>query len=365
MAIVHDWFQGFHGSERVVETMLTDCFPGAARVDIYTFSADRTVIPVHLGQAIVRDSRLSRLPILRQRGHDPGYWRYLLPYMPLYFEHLDLDSYDLVVTSSHACALGARGRDAVNICYCHTPMRYLWRADFDRRNAGLGARALDAFAPWLRRCDLRAASRVEHFVANSVAVAERIRQTYGRDAVVIHPPVDVDRLDHGRPKDRDHFVWVGRFIPYKQPELVLEAFRGLDLRLTMVGVGPLAASLRAQASANVEICDWIDRDTLCDLFARAGGFVHVAEEDFGIATVEALASGTPVIARARGGSLDTIEPGVDGVLIEEPSVESVRAAVHELRATSWDAGALAARARRFSRDRFVSAFGEHVREQWR
>jgi len=323
------------------------------------------VIPDHLGAAVVRDSRLSRLPIVRQRGHDPGYWRYLLPYMPLYFEHLDLDAYDLVVNSSHACALAARGRGAVNVCYCYTPMRYLWQSDFDRRKSGATAKAMDAFAPWLRRRDLRAASRVEHFVAISGTVAERIRRIYGREAAVIHPPVDVDRFDCTQPKDRDHFVWVGRFVPYKQPQLVLEAFRGLDQRLTMVGVGPLADDLRAQASPNVEILDWIDRDALRDLYARAGGFVHIAEEDFGIATVEALASGTPVVARARGGSLDTVEPGVDGLLIDEPSVGSVREAVRELRDATWDAALLATRARRFARERFVGAVGEYVRGLWR
>ncbi len=365
VAIVHDWFQGYHGSERVVETLLSQCFPGAERIDIYTFSVARTLLPDHLASAIVRDSRLSRLPVLRQVGHKPGYWRYLLPYMPLYFEHLNLDDYDIVVSSSHACALAAHGRRAINVCYCYTPMRYLWLADLDRRKEGPAGSAIDAFAPWLRARDLRAARRVEDFVAISTAVAERIRRVYGRDAQVIHPPVDVDEFKTTVQKDRDHFLWVGRFVPYKEPEVVLEAFRGLDLRLTMVGGGPLAGKLRAAAGANVEIRDWTARDQLRDLFAHAGGFVHVGEEDFGIATVEALAAGTPVIARASGGSLDTVQPGLDGVLVDEPDVGSIRRAVQQVREESWDPAGLAGRARRFSRERFVAEIGAYLRGRLR
>ena len=363
VAIVHDWFQGYHGSERVVETLLSDCFSGAECVDIYTFSAARSLLPDHLAAAIVRDSRLSRLPGVRQHGHEPGYWRYLLPYMPVYFEHLDLDGYHLVVSSSHACSLAAHGRNAINVCYCYTPMRYLWLADVDRRQSRFGGIAIDAFAPWLRRRDLRAAGRVEEFIAISTAVAARIGRVYGREARVIHPPVEVGQFDATAPKDRDHWLWVGRFVSYKQPELVLEAFRGLDLRLTMVGGGPLAERLRSSASPNVEIRDWTARDELRDLFARAGGFIHVGEEDFGIATVEALAAGTPVVARACGGALDTVEPGIDGLLIDAPDVGSIRRAVQQVRAESWDPGSLADRAQRFSRERFVSEIGEYLRSR--
>ena len=362
---MHDWFQGYHGSERVVEALLSDCFPGADTVDLYAFSAERSLLPDHLANAIVRDSRLARAPVIRQRGHEPGYWRYLLPYMPRYFEHLALDSYDLVVSSSHSCALAAHGANAVNVCYCHTPMRYLWRSDADTRSSGASAAVMTALSPWLKRRDVRSAARVEHFAANSRAVAQRIRTVYGREATVIHPPVDVDQLDHTRPKDRDHFLWVGRFVSYKQPELVLEAFRGLDLRLTMVGVGPLAATLRASASPNVEILDWVDRDDLVELYARAGGFVHIGEEDFGIATVEALGSGTPVVACAAGGALDTVRPGVDGLLVDDLSVESVRRAVLEMRESSWDAGELAARAARFGRARFADELRGFIEEVWR
>jgi glycosyltransferase involved in cell wall biosynthesis len=349
----------------VVEALLSDCFGGAERIDIYTFSAARSLLPEHLSAAIVQDSRLSRLPLIRQRDHEPGYWRYLLPYMPLYFERLPLDGYDLVVSSSHACALAARGGRALNLCYCYTPMRYLWLADLDRRKSGLTGGVMDAFAPWLRRRDRRAAAHVEHFVAISSAVAERIERVYGRRARVIHPPVDVDQFDHAAAKDRDHFLWVGRFVAYKQPELVLDAFRGLDCRLTMVGGGPLADRLRELAPPNVEIHDWLERDRLRELFNGAGGLIHIGEEDFGITVVEALAAGAPVIVRAAGGALDTVENGTDGYLLQEPSAESIRDAVERVRARDWNPAELANRARRFSREQFVSELQSHVRELWR
>lgn len=355
-AIVHDWFQGFHGSERVVEAMRTGLFSPASAPDVLTFHAAHSLLPPGLSAAIVRESRLAALPGVRQRGHDPGRWRYLLPYMPHFFEHLDLAPYDTVISSSHACAVDVRPRpDALHLCYCHTPMRYAWTPDNERDRAG-GAKgvALRAMSRRMRRIDLRASQRPDAYIANSRAVRDRIARFYGREATVVHPPVDVGDFDPTRDKEPGRFLWVHRLVAYKRPELVMEAFRGLPYTLTMVGVGPLERRLRASLPPNVELRGWASRAELSDLYNRASGFVHVGDEDFGITMVEALAAGTPVVALNRGGARDIVRHGRDGLLVEQAEIGAVRDAVAAVASTNWDRHQLAKRAGEFSRERFLA-----------
>jgi glycosyltransferase involved in cell wall biosynthesis len=354
-AIVHDWFQGYHGSERTVEAMRSELFAPGAAPDVLTFHAAHELLPPELSAAIVRESRLAALPGLRQRGHDPGHWRDLLPLMPRYFRSLDLSPYDLVISSSHACAaMVLPPPGALHVVYCHTPMRYAWSPDTDRRRlAGPRRAALGLLARRLRRLDREAARRPDFYVANSEAVRSRIARFYGRDAVVVHPPVDVDELAPGREKDSDLFLWVHRLVPYKNPLLVAEAFRGLPQQLVMVGVGPLEDELRRRLPANVTLRGWLPREELRELFERSAGFVHAAEEDFGISMVEALAAGTPVVGLARGGALDIVRDGRDGILVGDATADEIRRAVAGVADRDWDRGALAARAAEFSRGRFV------------
>lgn len=354
-AIVHDWFQGMHGSERVVETIQSGLFQGGREPDILTFAAARGVLPPELAHRIVRESRLSTLPGIRQSGHEAGRWRYLLPYMPHYFASLDLSQYDVVIASSHACAINVRPRsDALFVCYSHTPMRYAWLPETDTGPVGaLGALGLRLFRGHLRRTDLAASRRPAGFAANSTAVRERIHRFYGRDAEVIHPPVDVSEFDSTTEKEPGHFLWAHRLVPYKEPELVLEAFRDLPYRLTMVGVGPLEGRLRERLPQNVELRSWVSRRELAELFGRASGFVHVGEEDFGITMVEALAAGAPVVALDAGGAKDIVRPGVDGVLIEQAGLRELQAGIREVARGSWDRQELRGRALEFSSERFL------------
>lgn len=363
-AIAHDWFQGMHGSERVVEALRSGLFGPGREPDIVTFAAARDVIPPELAGRIVRESRLATLPGLRQEGRDAGRWRYLLPYMPRYFASLDLTPYDVVIASSHACALNVRPRpDALFVCYSHTPMRYAWLPETDPGGTGAVARlGLRVFRGQLRRTDLAASRRPDAFAANSTTVRDRIRRFYGRDATVIHPPVAVDEFDATAAKEEGHFLWIQRLVAYKRPELVAEAFRGLPYRLTMVGVGPLEQRLRASLPPNVELRGWISREQLRGLFARASGFVHVAEEDFGISMVEALAAGMPVVALGAGGAQDIVRPGVDGVLIEQAELEPLRAAIRRVAETTWEPAALRARALEFSAGRFLERMREWLDE---
>jgi glycosyltransferase involved in cell wall biosynthesis len=284
--------------------------------------------------------------------------------MPYYFEHLDVSDYDLVVSSSHACAAGVKTRpETLHVCYCHTPMRYVWLAAERDRVRGVKGAALRALRGRLRNWDRRASQRPDVYLANSTAVAERIRTLYGREATIVPPPVAVEDFPRDVERDPTRFLWVHRLVPYKRPLEVAEAFRGLpDLRLTMVGVGPLEANLRASLPANVELLGWLPRKRLSELFAVCGGFVHVGEEDFGISMVEALAAGTPVLGVNRGGARDIVRPGEDGMLIEDGSdPEQIRAGVRALSEGPWDADALRRSAERFSEERFRERLAEVLR----
>jgi len=362
-AVVHDWFQGFHGSERTVAAMF-DVF--AHDPDVLTFHAAHELLPDRLAAAIVKESRLGRLPGVRQRGHDPGRWRWLLPYMPRYFEHLDLSGYELVVSSSHACAAGVKtSPETLHACYCHTPMRYVWMPEAERnRLGGVKGAALRALRGRLREWDRRASERPDLYIANSTAVADRIERFYGREAVIVPPPVAVDDFPRDVPRDPTSFLWVHRLVSYKRPLEVAEAFRELpDLRLTMVGLGPLEAELRAQLPPNVELLGWVERERLAELFAGAGGFIHVGEEDFGISMVEALAAGAPVLGADVGGARDIVRPDLDGVLISDPGDPTqIRAGVRALAERTWDADDLRRSAERFSEERFRTRLAQTLRE---
>jgi len=364
VAIVHDWFQGYHGAERVVGVLADDVLAEAGRVDVFTFHAERGLLPPRLAARIVRESRPSRLPGLRQVGHDPGRWRYLLPYMPRYFSSLDLSGYDLVLVSSHSCAINASPpSDTPCVCYCHTPMRYAWLTDTERgRLDGVRGRVLGALSGWLRRQDRAAAQRPDRLVANSTAVRDRIHRFYDRDAGVVHPPVEVEELRADPAAEREAFLWVGRLVPYKQPLLVAEAFRGLSQKLTMVGIGPLEDELRARLPENVELRGWTSREELEQLYGEAAGFLHVGEEDFGITMVEALAAGAPVIAQNAGGARDIVRDGIDGFLLDDPEIGSLREAIERVAATEWNRQQLAERAAEFSRPHFVAAMRELLTE---
>ncbi len=369
VAVVHDWFQGYHGSERVVEVLADDVLAEAGRVDVLTFHAARELLPERLAARIVGESRLAGLPGLRQVGHDPGRWRYLLPYMPRYFRSLDLDAYSLVVISSHACAMNAAlaaPMDTPCLCYCHTPMRYAWLGETEReRLSGARAAALRLLSGRLRRRDRAAAQRPERLVANSNAVRDRVRRFYGREAEVVHPPVELADLRPAPSGERESFLWVGRLVPYKRPLLVAEAFRGLPQRLTMVGIGPQEAELRERLPFNVELHGWVSREELARLYGEARGFLHVGEEDFGMTMVEALAGGAPVIALNAGGARDIVRDGIDGVLISEPTVATLRASVEQVATQEWDRKRLAERATEFSRNRFVTRMRELLAETMR
>lgn len=342
IAVAHDWMVTYAGSERVVEQILR-AYPDA---ELLTALIDPGPLPAILRTA--RPSLLQHVPAAT-RHHE-----WLLPLMPLAWALREpVGDVDAVVSSSHACAKAVRFRPGIpHLCYCHTPMRYAWDFELERRRFPVALRpAAQLSMAWFRRWDRSAAERVDVFVANSTAVAERIARCYGRTAEVIHPPVRTDVFTPGGERT-DTFLYVGRLVGYKRPDLVVEAFSGLEQRLLVVGDGQLAGRLRAGAPENVTFLGNVSGEALVDLYRSARALVFPAEEDFGIAMAEAQACGTPVIALNRGGARDIVEPGVTGWLLPSADVETVREAVRLASREELDPVEIRRRAERFSASRF-------------
>lgn len=328
-----------------------------SRADLYALTLNASA-GFDFGGRRVRTTFLDRLPPLRGR-------RMLqLPLMPLAWRYASRRTYDVVVTSSHACAKGFRpARDALHLCYCYTPMRYVWLSSVDirRRRSAVGALAERAFRSW----DLASVGWVEEFAAISTAVQARIQDLYGRRSQVIHPPVDTVHFTPGHfaPGDAGYVLAVSRMVPYKRLDLAIRACHRIGHPLIVAGSGPAEAELRALATrlgADVRFVIRPDDAELRDLYRGADVLVFPAEEDFGIVPVEAQACGTPVVAFGRGGALDTVRPGVTGVLVGEQDEASLAAGIETALAAHFSPVECRRNAERFSRARFDEAFGNWV-----
>lgn len=322
VAIVHYWFVAMRGGERVVERLLR-LFPNA---DLFTNVYDPDSMSATLKMAQVKAGFVNRLPFARR------FYQYYLPLMPMALEGLDLSEYDLVISSESGPAKGVITRpDAMHLCYCHSPMRYLWDHYHQyRAEASFLARgAMPLMYHRLRQWDVTSSARVDHFVANSHFIQQRIRKVWRRDSDVIHPPVETSLFHQSNELD-DSYLWVGQMVPYKRPDLAVEAFNANRLPLTMVGSGSMLKKLQAMAKPNIRFIDRLDFASLKDAYARCKALVMTAEEDFGITPVEAMASGRPVVAFGRGGVRDSIVPGVTGLFFDRQTPESLIEAVDRM-----------------------------------
>lgn len=355
-AIVHEWLTVPGGSEKVVLALL-DLLPGA---ELYTSVYDPAPWPAAITDRPVHASFLNRVPGARR--HYPK----LLPLMNAAFESFDLSGHDVVVSSSHSCAKNVvTGPETLHVSYCHTPMRHAWEPRFLAGEAlGPVARAgAAALGGRLRRQDLAGAVRPDVFVANSSHVARRIRKYYRRDAVVIHPPVDVARGLASPRRPDDYYLVFGRLVPYKRADLAVAACARLGRRVKVAGDGRALDAVRAAAGghASVELLGAVDDAELARLFAGARALIFAGEEDFGIVPVEAQAAGVPVIAYGTGGVRDSVVDGETGVFFGEQTVESCANGILAFEALEA-AGAFAeasvrANAERFGPERFAREMG--------
>jgi glycosyltransferase involved in cell wall biosynthesis len=355
VALVHDWLTGMRGGERCLE-VFCELFPDA---DLFTLlHVPGSVSPVIERHRIIT-SFVQRLPQAAER------YRFYLPLFPAALRAFDFSGYDLVLSASHAVAKAARQRaGATHVCYCFTPMRYVWDLydDYFGARAPLAARVvMPPLAAALRRWDRRTSARPDRVVAISRFVAERIRRVWRRDADVIYPPVDVARYAIADDGPREYYLVVAALVPYKRVDLAVAAATRMNRRLLVVGAGPEARRLAAVAGPTVELLGWRSDAEIAELYARCRAVLFPAMEDFGIVPLEAMAAGRPVVAYGVGGATETVI-GLDGtgdapptgVFFPEQTVESLVGAMTTLERNEqrFEPKALRARAEAFDRPLF-------------
>ncbi len=350
VAIIHYWLFHMRGGEKVVES-LCRMFPQA---DIFTHCYDPAGVSATIRAHTVTTTFISRLPLARSQ-----YKKYL-PLMPYALEGLDLSSYDLILSSESGPAKGIiPPPSAVHVCYCHSPMRYLWdQYHLYRRGAGFMTRAImPVLAHGLRKWDAVNSMRVDEFVANSRHVARRIGKYYRREAAVVAPPVDVSAFapcDGG--EIGDYYLCAGELVAYKRVDLAVDAFTRSGRKLVVIGDGEEGPRLRKRAGPNIQFLGKVPFDTLKHHFARCRALVFPGEEDFGIIPVEVMASGRPIIAYGRGGILDTVIDGHTGLLFDEQTVDGLIDAIERFEdeiERHLDPYGLVAHAGQFSEGAFV------------
>jgi len=362
VAIVHHWFVSQGGGERVAEA-LAQMYPSA---DLFALVADPEKIPQSLRDRSLRTSILDRIPFANR------IYRQLLPLYPLAVEQIDLSAYDLILTSDSGPMKGTIvSPPAVHICYCHSPMRYLWDQyhEYCRSMGRISRAAFSLSAHYVRRWDQRAAQQVTEFAANSCYVASRISRYYGRESTVIYPPVDISS---GYIVDApgDAYLTVGRLVPYKRIDLLIQACNLLGRELRIIGTGPEEVRLRAQAGKTVRFLGNVDDATLWEEYAHCRAFLFAADEDFGMAVVEAQACGRPVIALGKGGALETIgsldhsapSPQDTGVLFYQQTAMAVADAIVRFEASEYcfQPSTIRERASQFSVEAFSRSFRDLV-----
>ncbi len=353
IAVVHDYFTQMGGAERVAEE-LARMLPSAS---VYTTVAMPELLPPGLSSRRVETSWMQHLPSIKR------YYRIYFLLYPFAVRSLDLSPYDLVVSSSSGYAKGVRtSRDAIHVCYCHTPMRWAWSfASYSAQETASIARRLllPPMMRALRKWDERASHYPDHFVANSKTVAARILRAYGRTAEVIHPPIDVNRF-RPSPEQEDYYLVLARLISYKRIDLAIEACSRLGRRLLIIGDGPDRDRLMAKAGPTVQFLSRLSDAEVEHYAARCRALLFPGEEDFGMAPLELAAAGRPTIAFRAGGAVETILDGVTGIFFDRQEAGDLAEAIVRFERHEWSAKLLRSHAEGFSAEVFQARFRQFL-----
>jgi glycosyltransferase involved in cell wall biosynthesis len=350
IALVHDYFTQLGGAEKVAEEL----FLMLPTAKVFATVALPDCLPRGLTGISITTSWMQRLPLMKR-----FYRLYFLLY-PMAVSSLDLSGYDLVVSSSSGYVKGITvPADAIHVCYCHTPMRWVWNFDSysAREDMHASLRALtQALISWLRRWDHGASRQPDHYIANSRVVAERIRKAYGREAEIIYPPIDVERFAHCEPGDDGYYLVLSRMVSYKRLDLAIEACTRLNRPLVVIGSGPHLSSLTAGAGSNVKFVGRVSDAEVERYATRCRALIFPGEEDFGIAPLEVAAAGRPCIAYRAGGAIETVIDGVTGCFFDEQTPESLMKSIEHFETREWSSEELRSQARRFSVKVFEERF---------
>ena len=357
VALVHDWLTGMRGGEKILE-VLCELFPEAT---IFTLLHNEGTLSTTIERMKIKTSFMQQLPMKATK------YRNYLPLMPLAISSLDFSGYDLIISTSAAVAKGAVPRDgALHICYCNSPMRYVWdqySEYFGKGRAGFLTRSImTVVAPYLRHWDVRTCNRVHYFIANSHNVAERISRIYQRSSDVIYPPVNTAQFKVSD-KDDGYYLVVSAFVPYKRVDLAINAFNTYGEKLLVVGSGPEREKLEKMAHKNIEFLGWQSGESLTSLYAGCRALIFPGVEDFGIVPLEAMSSGKPVVAFGKGGALETVvadSGSPTGVFFYDQTTEALIGAIESLAHLKFDPYAIRRHAETFDRTVFKQHMGEYI-----
>lgn len=356
VAIVHDWLTGMRGGEKCLE-VFCELFPDAT---IFTLLHNKGSVSKTIESHKIRTSFIQHLPNAKTK------YRNYLPLFPRAIEQFDLKNFDFILSSSHCVAKGIRiPQGAVHICFCHTPMRYAWLLfdDYFGSEAGAKKAFISLVIKRLRKWDLKTNEFVDFFIATSDNVKNRIKDFYHRDSDIINPPVDTTFFTPVGKKE-DFYLVVSALVPYKRVDLAVQAFNGLDRKLVIIGTGNIADSLRKQAKANIEFLGWVADEKIREYYQRCRALIFPGEEDFGIVPLEAQACGTPVIAYAKGGALETITSDT-GVFFYEQTFPALRETVKKFEAQepSFKNDIIRKNALRFDRETFKEKVRAYINQK--